>query len=202
MLKWLRLILTTATIGVVLVAGYIAAPFWTAWTIREAIKSSDAAYLEHKIEWTTVRETLKESLTQMAMSSATGTAEAPDHPSIWLRMKTYLSKGAVDKFVEATVTPTGMAGLFSMRKTSQANVSGEVKQRHPVWERVQSVWSRVTRAEFKSLSRFEMDMIDKQAPERTIKCVLELRGLEWKMTQLRITPSKETSTSAKISAVL
>jgi hypothetical protein len=187
MLKRLRLILLTLTLGFALAAGYVAVPFWTTWTIREAIKASDSAYLETKIEWASVRSTLKESLTAMAVNAPSeGTA---DQPSIWQRVKTYVSKGAVDKFVEATVTPTGMAGLFSLRKSYQANLSGEPQVRRPVWERMRSVWSRVTRAEFKGLRRFEMDMIDKEAPDRTIKCVLELRGLEWKMTELRVAPS-------------
>ena len=33
-------------------AGYIAWPFHTAWSIREAVKSGDSAYLARHFEWT------------------------------------------------------------------------------------------------------------------------------------------------------
>ncbi len=166
---------------------YVATPFVTAWTIREAIRANDSDYLESKIEWVSVRATLKESLGKFAFTASGDMAELPEKPGLWQRIKTYVGRGAVDKFVDTTVTPTGMSGLFSMRKAYTAAVVGDDSAtRPPVWERMRRVWSRVTRAEFKGFDRFEMDMIDKQSPDRTINCVLERRGFEWKMTELRV----------------
>jgi hypothetical protein len=83
-----------------------------------------------------------------------------------------------------------MSGLFTMRKTYQQVVDGDTAAaRPPVWERIRRVWSRVTRAEFKSTDRVEMDMIDKAAPERTIQTTFERRGWEWKLTELRVAPT-------------
>jgi hypothetical protein len=166
---------------------YVASPFVTAWTIREAIHVNDSAYLEDKIEWVSVRASMKDSLGKFAFSATGDMAELPEKPSLWQRVKSYVGRGAVDKFVDTTITPTGMAGLFSMRKAYTAAVVGDDSAtRPPVWERMRRVWSRVTRAEFKGFDRFEMDMIDKQSPDRTINCVLERRGFEWKMTELRV----------------
>ena len=202
MLKRLKLIVISGVLLTAGVSAYVAAPFWTAWTIREAIKINDAPYLETKIEWLTVRATLKESLIAMAGSGRNGTILSPEPASIWQQVKSYLSKGAVERFVDATVTPTGMAGLFSMRKTYRPAASAEQKERLSNWQRMAAVWSRVSRAEFKGLRRFEMDMSDHLAPGRTISCVLELRGLVWKMTELRVFPTGGSATPVGFTEVL
>ena len=187
MIRLLRRWTAIAMLGGLTASAYIAVPLWTAWTIREAIRDNDSAYLEHKIEWPSVRVSLKESLQKFAFTAAGAMTAAPEKPGMWQRFKTYLGRGAVDQFVEATVTPAGLSSVFQMRKTyNQRLGSGESAVRPPLFERMKRVWARVTRAEFASFDRFEMDMIDKQAPERTINCVLELRGLEWKMTELRV----------------
>jgi Protein of unknown function (DUF2939) len=187
MFRLVRRLLVLGILAGALGAAYIAVPFWTAWTIREAIKANDSAYLEKKIEWATVRATLKESLGKFAFTAQGDMTELPEKPSLWQRIKTYVGQGAVDRFVDTTVTPTGMSGLLTMRKAYQDNIAGnDAATRPPIWERLRRVWSRVTRAEFQGLDRFEMDMIDKAAPERTINCVLERRGFEWRMTELRV----------------
>ena len=201
MLKLLRRLIWVGIICGVLAGAYIAVPFWTAWTIREAIKSSDSTYLEHKIEWTTVRTTLKESLGKFAFSASGELTGAPAKPGLWQRLKSYVGQGAVDKFIETTITPTGMSGLFTMRKAYQSSVGEDAANRPPLWQRMASVWSRVTRAEFKSFDRFEMDMIDKNAPEHTVNCVLELRGFEWKMTELRVKSTGPAKVPNKLAAM-
>lgn len=204
MVKLLRKLVWLGLSGTVLASAYVAVPFWTAWTIREAIKSNDSGYLQDKIEWVSVRSTLKESLGKFAFTAAGELKDAPEKPSIWQRIKSYVGKGAVDQFVDTTITPTGMNGLFTLRKAYVANIAGEDTAAKPsLWERMRRVWSRVTRAEFARLDRFEMDMIDKQAPGRSINCVLELRGLQWKMTELRVkaTDPAKAAAVAKFAAM-
>jgi hypothetical protein len=190
MTKVLRRLTMVGILGALVMGAYIAVPFWTAWTIREAMKGNDSVYLEKKIEWVTVRTSLKESLGKFAFRAGGEMAELPAKPSVWQKIKTFVGQGAVDRFVDTTITPTGINGLFTMRKAYQASVGGDdPTKRPPIWERMARVWSHVTRAEFARLDRFEMDMIDKQSPDRTINCVLELRGIEWKMTELRVKPT-------------
>jgi hypothetical protein len=52
----------------------------TAWSIREAIRSGDAAYLERKIEWDSVRGTLRTSLTDTALAAPTAEGAASNAP--------------------------------------------------------------------------------------------------------------------------
>jgi Protein of unknown function (DUF2939) len=188
-LKTLRRLVAVTTVIALVAGAYIAVPFWTAWTIREAIKANDSAYLTDKIVWPSVRTTLKESLQSYSLTGAAAPIDGEQtaaKPSLWQRIKTYVGKGAVDQFVETTVTPTGMGALLNMRKAYETNVVGAPAERPPIWERMRRVWSKVTRAEFKSFDRFEMDMIDKNEPSRTISAVLERKGFEWLMTELRV----------------
>lgn len=188
-LKTLRRLVAVTTVIALVAGAYIAVPFWTAWTIREAIKANDSAYLTDKIVWPSVRTTLKESLQSYSLTGAAAPIDGEQtaaKPSLWQRIKTYVGKGAVDRFVETTVTPTGMGALLNMRKAYETNVVGTPAERPPIWERMRRVWSKVTRAEFTSFDRFEMDMIDKNEPSRTISAVLERKGFEWLMTELRV----------------
>jgi hypothetical protein len=45
-------------------------------------------------------------------------------------------------------------------------------------------YSRIRRAVFHSLTRFEIEVIDRQRADRSYTGMLELRGLEWKLTSL------------------
>ncbi len=203
-MKTLRRLTVMTGLFALIAAAYIAVPFWTAWTIREAIKANDSAYLTEKIVWPSVRTTLKESLQTYSL---TGTGPPIDaepsaaKPSLWQRIKSYVGKGAVDRFVETTVTPTGMGALLNMRKAYETNLVGAPAERPPIWERMRRVWSKVTRAEFMSLDRFEMDMIDKNEPSRTISAVLERKGFEWLMTELRLKTTDKLAQAAYASTL-
>ena len=167
-------------------SAYIALPFYTAWSIREAVKANDAAYLTDKVEWATVRETLKVSLVSFPTDGTESSAAAK--PGLWQRIRAYVNQTTVATVVDTTVTPTGIGGLLGLRRTYQGVTGEDPNHGRPFLARLQHVWAKVTRAEFKSLNRFEMDMLDAD-PTRIVSAVLERRGLEWKMTELRLKPT-------------
>ncbi|MET0638783.1 MAG: hypothetical protein ABWZ19_02075, partial [Hyphomicrobium sp.] len=53
-------------------------------------------------------------------------------------------------------------------------------------ERIDRAWARVKRAEFTSLTSFEIDMEDKYDPTRLYLGKLELFPAGWKLTELRV----------------
>lgn len=186
----MRRILYTVSAAFLMAVAYIATPFVTAWSIREAMQNGNSDYLERKIEWGSVRTTLRESLTQVALGApppGTVLAEPLPKPGFWKRVKNSLSRSAVNKIVDRYVTPEGLPQLFSVRKTYR-NVSGETAalEALPWRERLADFWSRVKRAEFKSPSVFEIEMADRNDPARHYVGLLELRGFEWKLTELRL----------------
>lgn len=183
-----RVLLGLFALGL-LATGYIASPFVTAWSIREAVKNGDSAYLEKKIEWDRVRGTMKASLGRMAklpeyVEASAGAAE--QKPGLWQRFKNYLGRSAVDRFVASYVTPEGLPELFQYRKTYRKHVLGDDPDTLPWHERVAKFWERVKRAEFKSPTTFEIEMADQQDPDRLVTSLFELQGFEWRLMELHL----------------
>lgn len=134
-------------------AAYIAAPFVTVWSVREAIRNGDAAYLDEKMEWPTVRASLRESLTDYAIGPTPVAlpGQPVEQPGFWKRVKNGLSRRAVDNMVESYVTPEGLPQLFGMRQFYRENISSEANAAPLPWhQRAYGFWSRIKRAVFHS----------------------------------------------------
>jgi hypothetical protein len=184
--------LTVAILSlIVLGALYVAFPFYTAWSIREAMQAGDAAYLERKIEWQSVRESLRQSIGAAAFAPAAGDggeAQSPgETPGLWQRLKMSVGKRTVDGIVDSYVTPEGLPQLFGVRNAYR-EMSGEAAaQRAKPWhQRAGEFWSRLKRAEFKTPTAFEVEMADRNEPTRHYVGLLQLRGIEWKLTELHL----------------
>ena len=57
-------------------AAYIASPLVTAWSIREAVRNGDSSYLAKKIDFASVRTTLRNSMHQVAFDMPNAEATA------------------------------------------------------------------------------------------------------------------------------
>jgi len=192
--------LVAAAAGLLLAAAYIAYPIMTAWTIREAIRTGHSEYLAHKLEWPTVRTTLRASLTEYTLGPTPVAAPGaePPKPGFWQRVRNSLSRSAVDNLVETYVTPEGLPQLFGMRQFYRENISGDqaALDAMPWHERVKGFWSRIKRAEFHSPTVFEIEMADRNDPTRHYVGLLKLRGVEWKLIELRLRAAPEAAKRA------
>src|SRR5262245_28028290 len=81
-MRTLKLLLVALLIG----TGYVAWPLYTALQIREAMIAGDTATLERKIEWPSVRASLKESLSAETKARLEKDPNTPP-PSLWQRIK-------------------------------------------------------------------------------------------------------------------
>lgn len=186
--------------ALVLASLYAAWPLWTAWSIRHAIKTGDAKYLETAIDWPPVRKSLRDSLTAMAFASTLAPASDPQAASspsgsalpakagFWARFKAFAGAHAIDGMVEAYATPKGLPQLFAYARTWRETIRGEKDPdaRLSGLERLRREWGRIKRAKFTSFTRFEIEAADKYAPEQHYEGVLELRGSAWQLTELRL----------------
>lgn len=180
-------LLFKALLTMVLVAGYIASPFVTAWSIREAVRNGNSAYLEHRIDWPSVRATLTPTISRIALDLPDPDKPSLTEPGLWQRLKSYWGEGAVNRAVEAYVTPEGLPQLFAVRKAYRDYVAGEPEDNKlAVTERIQRAWARVKRAEFTSLTTFEVDLADKHDPNRIYLGKLAIDGFGWKLKELRV----------------
>lgn len=194
-----RLVLGLCCLLLVSGVAFAASPLVSAWLIREAVRTGDADYLEHRIEWPAVKETLKVSLMRYALKQPeTDPAAPPRKPGLWQRFKTYLGQRAVDKLVESYATPTGLPQLFTYGKTYRAALEAAPDEAESLsrLERMRRFWSRVKRAEFKSLFEFEIELADKHDPERHFVGLLRLDGFGWKLVALSVQGPRLTNTVA------
>lgn len=192
----------TAGLALSLVAAaYIASPFVTAWSIREAIRSGDSAYLAKKIEWDTVRTTLRTSLVRATFDRPAADVilgeTGAEKPGLWQRIKARIGQSALDSFVASYVTPEGLPQLFQYRQAYRQAVTGEPDPSTLSWRtRLAAFWARVKRAEFRTATEFEIEMADRNDPKRSYVGLLKLRGIEWKLAELRLNAPEASGTTA------
>jgi hypothetical protein len=183
--------------GLLIAILYIGAPFVTAWNIREAVRNNNSQYLASAIEWPSVRETLKPSITRIVLSLPDPEQRPAADQSLWQRFKAYWGQGAVNQLVDTYVTPEGLPKLFTMRKAYRDYVSGDDGTNAlPILDRIGRAWARVKRAEFTGPTTFEIDMADKNDPARLYLGKLKLTRSGWKLTELRLkflTTAKSTA---------
>lgn len=194
----MRLIIGTTVLLLLLGLAYVAAPFYTAWCLREAIRTADSGYLERKIEWESVRASLKTSLARHAnLVPEISDEAASNKPGLWQRVKMAFGQSMIDNFVERSMTPSGLPKMFEAKKAFNEKVRGELPPEETMsrTERFKQFWARLQRAEFQSFSRVEIEVKDRRAPDRHYVSLLELKGLEWKLTELRIKAAPKSGTS-------
>ena len=178
-------------IAVVMVAAiaYLASPFLAAWTLRHAIKTGDTKTIEQKVVWHSVRESLRASIVkhQQLLPEATEMG-AKVEPTVWQRVRSTFGTSMLDRFIETYVTPEGLPKLFQYKKVWAVNVKGEEdEEKLAVADRIRRFYGRIVRAEFQSPTRVEIEVMDKNTPDRRYVSVMELHGFEWKLASLRVT---------------
>lgn len=192
-MRALKLLLAAAVLAV----AYMAWPLLTALQIREAIIARDTATLERKIEWASVRSSLKVSLSAEAKARLETDPNAPA-PSLWQRIKATVAPTLAESAVDRYVTPENLPAFFGYRETYRNQIRPALGMKEPPTllagtllagtpiDRVGSFYARVRRAVFYSLTRFEVEIVDRYQPERRYVSTFELIGLEWKLTALAV----------------
>jgi hypothetical protein len=177
---------------------YVAWPLYTALQIRDAMISGDTATLTRRIEWESVRASLKASLTPDAAARLAADPEAPP-PSLWQRVKAVVGGSVTNTVVERYVTPERLPVLLGYRRFWRGTIQPALGWEEPrtvlagtlfagtAIDRFASFWKRLRSAVFHSPRHLEIEIQDKYAPGRTYKSTLELRGFGWKLTRLAIT---------------
>lgn len=180
--------------------GYGASPFVAAWKLREAIRTSDTATIERKVDWPRLRESLKVSLARNStLRREADVAGAEVKPTLWQRVKSAFGATMVDRFVESYVTPQGLPKLFAAQKTWNSKVKGVDESKMSFEERVRDFYARVKRAEFQSLTAVEIEVADKATLTRHVIARLELSDMEWRLVAVSF---KEAGATAETTAGL
>ncbi len=178
---------------------YAASPFATAWTLKEAIKSGNVPVIDALVEWDSVRESLRRSMTALALdrpmdfqappeTSVTQSSNAPK-AGLWSRVKGYFGTAAVERLINQYANAEGLPTLFTYGQTYKRYVVGveePPKTLGNLTQRMGEFWSRLRHVEFVTPVAFEIEMADKFDPSRRFTGLFQLRDMRWKLTELYV----------------
>ena len=180
-----------------LVIGYWVWPLHAALQIREAMIAGDTATLARRVEWNSVRATLKASIGPEAAARLEADPNAPQ-PSLWQRIKNTVRPTVANTVIDRYVTPENLPVLLGYRRIWRGTVQPALGYPEPptvladtmlggtAIDRFASFWKRLKRAVIHSPSKVVVEVEDKYNPGRSYTGTFELRGLEWKLTELTV----------------
>ncbi|MGF1649214.1 MAG: DUF2939 domain-containing protein [Hyphomicrobiaceae bacterium] len=186
----LRILVSVSALLVAIVGAYTASPFYAAWSLREAILRGDTTTIARKVEWTTVRASLRRSIEEQAdLVPIAVEAGRNVTPTLWQRVKRLFGASMLDRFIETYVTPEGLPRLVEVRQQVR-RVGAAMRPAPPEpsdWrERLRDFANRLVRAEFVAFDTVTIEIRDRVDPSRHFVSVLRLVGFEWKLSELHI----------------
>lgn len=180
-----------------LALAYVAWPLSSALAIRDAMRDGDVDVLNARVDWDSVRGSLKASLTPEAIAKLAEDPEAPKR-SLWGSVKAAVAPRFADTVIDRAVTPENLPVFLGYRETYKGSIRPALGLKEPptvlagtLLEGTQidkglSFWKRVRRAVFTSPRRVLLEVEDQYRAGRRFTGTLELRGLTWKLTGLSI----------------
>jgi hypothetical protein len=184
--------------AIVVAVLYAAWPVYSALQIREAIVTGDAATLNSRVDWDSLRASLKTSLSPETIARLAADPDAPK-PSLWQRIKAVVAPAMAETVIDRYVTAENLPLLLGYRRIYRGTMQPALGLKEPptvlagsllggtAIDRFASFWSRVRSAIFYSPTRFVMEVEDKYRPERRYIGTLELRNWSWMLTNLQVT---------------
>lgn len=169
MIRWL--------IGVLLllaVVYFAAAPYLTAYRMKTAADDGDSAAVSRHVDFEAVRDSLRIQLQGRVGEEVE--ARAGDNP-LAAAVGGVLGRAAVDRSIDAYVTPDGVAALMRGEDPSPGGPIGGVMA-----ERLEDV---EVSAGYRGVSSFAIVLAD-PASGREADFILTRRGLGWKLTAIQL----------------
>jgi hypothetical protein len=155
---------------------YLAYPYLTLYRLNAALHTGDAQTLQQLVNWSSVREGIKEDICDGLASNPGDTARKGDLPGFGAGFMRGIATNAVDE----RVTPQGL--VAAVRRPATATGAPKI---HVTW------------AFFDSPTQFSVDVkgLGKQAP---VRMQLELKDATWQVTRVWLPPELLGRTEARI----
>jgi hypothetical protein len=182
--------------AIVVLMAYIAWPLHTFLQIRQAMIAGDVATLTRKVEWESVRASLKSSISPETLARLEADPSSPK-ATLWQRVKSAVVPSLAGNVIDRYVTPQNLPVLLGYRRLRNTLPMALLPEEPPTVlagtmlqgtsiDRFASFWRRLRHATFHSPGKLVIDIEDKYNTARHYISTLELVGLEWKLTALAI----------------
>ncbi len=181
---------------------YLAAPFWTAWQIHTAIKNNDTATLQAKIDWPSVRTSLRQSIVNHSdLLPTTSATNDFIQPTLWQRIRHVVGNNMLDHFMNRYITAEGLPLLYRGRRQARRLTRANANT-HATLEK-QTIFTlsrRLTHVQLKTLNKLEFGFSIRELHNRKLVVSLQRYGLEWKLSRLLIAPGSKHIKNNQITA--
>ncbi|RUO44535.1 hypothetical protein CWE23_00355 [Idiomarina aquatica] len=148
-------------------------PYLTVYQIKSAAESRDSEALSEHIEFSSVRQSLKDQLNAMMASTMEPDETTKGNP--FAALGAGIASIMAERIVDAYVTPAGIAKLMAGEKLDADNTENQQRNEKTLID--SSMF-------YESLNKFVVRVKDEQGDEG--KFVLRRRGLGWKLTEIVI----------------
>ena len=181
-----------------LAAAFVAWPVHSALVIRDAMIDGDVDTLNRKVEWDSLRASLKSSLTPDTIARLSADPDAPKR-SVWQSIKAAVAPRFADTVIDRYVTPEQLPVFLGYREVYKGSIRPALGLKEPPGplagtplantrvDRLAGFWKRVRKAVFVTPRRLLLEVEDKYRPHRRYTGTLELKDFQWKLTGLTIT---------------
>ena len=196
--------LIKAGLGLLALALLLAAwPLFSAWQLRQAVRTRNVAALESKVDWTTLRANMKPRIMQAVRENA------EQSTGITGVLKRAVSGTVADKSVDWLVTPKNLSRVlagreFYARRIQKSPPVGVPPQPAPKDAKAPPVDDndpaaddledpedpmpprRIRWAFFESPTRFRIEAVHPRIPKARIVSILGQQGLGWKLIDVQL----------------
>jgi len=153
---------------------YCASPYYSLWRLRGSLRSGNVDDLEARIDFPSVRESLKDQLRVQTAKNMARDQSLQDNP--FGGLATAFAPVMINYAVDNIVTPSGISALIADSKTALKNADSSATTNE---EKTPINWSEVHYAFFASPTQFKVN-IDKT----TLR--LGFTGFGWKLKKIEI----------------
>ena len=178
---------------------YVVSPLRAAAQIHSAVRIGDTATLGRRVDWPSVRASLKRSSgeARRVLEEISEVAGA-EQPSLWQRWTTRIVPFLADPLVDRYVTAEGAPRLYAWRDTWMHKVRPKIGLSEPTtalagtWlsgtalDRAWTAWRRVESLSFESPRRIRIVVRDRFVETRRWRAVMALDGWTWKLVELDV----------------
>lgn len=179
---------------------YAATPFLAALQLREAIHRGDTKVIETRVQWETVRPSLRHSIAVHAelvptVPEGTDAFSPPKRISLWQRFKRSVGQRMLDRFMTTYATAEGFVRLHRLvekRSNGRTLASAGAYGVGRVPTRSGDTWGflrRIKRLEFLSVTSMALEVAGRHGENRTFAAQFDLVDGTWMLVSLEIRPA-------------
>jgi hypothetical protein len=173
--------------ALLLLLAYFAWPLTAAWQLRAAVKANDVSAIESKVDWTTLRANLKQTIGSNLKEKSAN----PEYGLLKRALISTIAPAAAGVVIDTTVTPLTLgkvlAGRSLLDDLGMTRQSGRAPSADADADADEEAIAdplaprRLRWAFFESPTRFRIEAVDLQMPRKRVVSILALQGTSWKL---------------------